>query len=102
MFEAVTVIAGFDDVAVMSKPIQQCCGELFVNKHIAPLREAQVGGDNDAGFFIEFADQVEQQCATGLAERQIAQLYERYKQTQVPNVPWTQLTHVLVSVLAIV
>jgi hypothetical protein len=35
-----------------------------------PFRKAEVGG-NDAGTFIEFADRVEQQRATGLTEGQV-------------------------------
>lgn len=41
-----------------------------------PLAELQIGGDDDAGLLIEIADQMEQQCATGLGERDVAQLVD--------------------------
>ena len=61
MPKAVAVIAGFDDVAVVGQPIEQGGGHLRVAEHGRPLREAQVGGDEDAGLFIELAEQVEEQ-----------------------------------------
>ncbi len=45
-------------------------------KPSGPFAEAGVGGDDHAGAFVEFAEQVEQQCPAGRAERQIAQLIE--------------------------
>ena len=38
--------------------------------------ELQVGGDDDAGFLVELADQVEQQCTAGFRERDIAQFVD--------------------------
>ena len=58
MPEAITAIACFDVVVVVSQSIQQGSGHLFVDKHITPFREAQVGGYDDTGLFIQFADQV--------------------------------------------
>ena len=55
MFESVTVITGFDDVAVMGQAIQQSSRHFFIDEHTTPFREAQVGGDHDAGFFVELA-----------------------------------------------
>ena len=44
----------------MGQPIQKRSGQFSVTKNIAPFREAQVGGDNDAGSFIQFTEQMEQ------------------------------------------
>jgi hypothetical protein len=54
-------------------------------KTVCELRfaEAQVGGDDDAGAFVKFAQQVEEQRAAGGAERQIAQ------RIQEDEVEWT-------------
>jgi hypothetical protein len=61
VFEPEAVIAGFEDVAVMGEAIEQSRGHLGVAEDRGPLAEAQVGGDDDAGAFVEFAQQVEQQ-----------------------------------------
>lgn len=60
MFKPVTVIAGFQDMAVVSQSIQQGRGHLWVDKDLRPFREVQVGGDDQAGLLIEFTDQMEQ------------------------------------------
>jgi hypothetical protein len=44
VFEAVAVVAGFNDVAVMSQTVQQRRRHLIVYKHVSPLREAQIRG----------------------------------------------------------
>jgi hypothetical protein len=41
MFKTVAVVAGFQNMAVVGKPIQQCSGHLLVDKHITPLRETE-------------------------------------------------------------
>ncbi len=72
MAEAPGLVAGFHDVAVMGEPVQQSGGHLGIDEHAAPLAETQVGRDHHAGALIEFREQMEQQRAAGLAERQIA------------------------------
>jgi len=47
--------------------------------HIAdlvPIGEGEIGGDQQRGVFVELADQVEQQLAARLAERQIAEFVD--------------------------
>ena len=56
--------------------IEQCGCHLGIAKDRDPLTELQVGGDDDAGLLIELADQVEQQCAAGLGERDVAQFVD--------------------------
>jgi len=70
------VVAGLDDVAVVGETIEQGRGHLGVAEHRRSLGELQVGGDDDRGVLVEAADQVEQQLAAGLGERQVAQLVE--------------------------
>ena len=60
----------------MRQSIQQCRCQLGITEHIGPFREAQVGGDDQAGLFVQFAQQVKQQGTTDLAERQVAQFIE--------------------------
>jgi hypothetical protein len=57
------VVAGLHDVAVVGDAIQQRGGHLGVAEHLPPFGEGQVGGDDQAGALVEFADQVEQQRA---------------------------------------
>ena len=45
-------------------------------EHLWPIRECEIGGDQQRRVFVEFADQVEQQLAAGLAERQIAEFVD--------------------------
>ena len=75
----VAVVAGLHDVAVVGEAVEQRRHHLSVPEYAAPFREAQVGGDDDAGALVEFADEVEQQGTSGLAERQIAQLIEDHQ-----------------------
>lgn len=56
--------------------IQERGCHLGIAEDSDPLPELQVGGDDDARFFVELADQVEQQCAAGFRERDIAQLVD--------------------------
>ena len=79
MPEPVTVVSGFNDMAMMGEPVQKCRCQFRITEHTRPFREAQVGGNNYAGLLIQLADQVEQQCSSGLAERQIAQLIQNHQ-----------------------
>ena len=74
--EAVAVVAGFQDVAMVGEPVQQGRGHLGIAEDIGPFAEAQVGGDDDAGALLEFAQQVEQQRTTRCTERQVTQLVD--------------------------
>jgi len=50
-------------VAVVRKPIEQGGGHLGIAEHLGPLAEAEVGGYDNAGALVEFAEQMEQQRA---------------------------------------
>jgi hypothetical protein len=41
-----------------------------------PFAEGEIGGDEDGGALVESADEVEQQLAAGLSERQVAEFFE--------------------------
>ena len=76
VFETIAVIAGFDDVAMVGQAVEQRGGHLGVVEDPGPFTEGEVGGDNQAGALVEFAQQMEQQGAAGLRERQIAEFIE--------------------------
>ena len=63
----------------MGEAIEERGGHLGIAEHAGPFTEAEVGGDDDAGALIEFAEEMEQQCAARSAERQIAQLIEDHE-----------------------
>ncbi len=80
MLKQKTVIAGFNDIALMSQSIQQGGRHLRIAKYGWPFSEAQVGGDDGAGLLIRFVDQVKRQRTTDLvAQRQGAQFIQYYQ-----------------------
>ena len=61
---------------MVGQAIQHGGGHLGVAEDLRPIGEGEIGGDQQGGVFVELADQVEQQLAAGLAERQVAQLVD--------------------------
>ena len=64
VLEAEAVVSGFEDVAMMSEPVEQRGRHLCIAEHAGPFAEAQVGGDDEAGALVEFAQQMEEQRTT--------------------------------------
>ena len=60
----------------MGQPVEQSGCHFSVAEDGGPFAEAEVGGDDDAGALIKLAQQVEEQCSTGGAERKISELIE--------------------------
>jgi len=56
----------------MREAIEQRSGHLGIAEDLAPLPEAEVGGDDHAGVLVELGEQVEEQRTARLAERQVA------------------------------
>ena len=63
----------------MCKAVEQGRRQLGIAKHRGPFAEAEVGGDDDAGAFVELAEQVEEQGPARGAERQVSQLVEDHQ-----------------------
>ena len=61
---------------MMGQAVEQRGGHLGVAEYARPFAEGQIGGDDHRGLLVEAADQVEQQLAAGLGERQIAEFVE--------------------------
>src|ERR1019366_5394317 len=76
VFEAPAIVAGLDDVTVVSDAVEQRSGHLGIAEYGGPFAERQVGGDDHRGLLVELAHQVEQQLAARTGKRQIAQLIE--------------------------
>ena len=62
-FEAEAVVTGFQDMATVSKPIEQRRCHLRIAEDRGPFAEAEICGDDDAGAFVKLAQQMEEQCA---------------------------------------
>ena len=58
----------------MGEAIEQRGSHFCVTKDRSPLGEAQVGGDDDAGALVEFAQKMEEQGPARGAEWQVSQL----------------------------
>ena len=74
--EAVGGIAGFDDCAVMRDVIQEGGCHFGIAEDRDPFPELQIGGYDDTGLLVELADQMEEQRAAGLGERDVVQLVD--------------------------
>ena len=57
----------------MGQSVQQGCGHFFINKHRRPFDKAEIGGNDDAGPLIEFADQVDRCGSAGWLSAPAAQ-----------------------------
>ena len=75
-FEAPAVVPGLDDIAVMGETIEQSGRHLGVAEDGGPFTEGKVCGHDDRGSLVEPTDEVEQELAPGLSERQIAEFVE--------------------------
>src|SRR5580658_3871869 len=64
---------------MMCEAVEESGCHFGVAEDRGPLAEAQVGGDDDAGAFVEFAQQVEQQGTARSAERQVAEFIEDHE-----------------------
>ena len=58
--ESEAVVSGLQDVAAVSEPIEQRGCHLCISEDRGPFAEAQVRGDDDAGAFVELAQQMEE------------------------------------------
>ncbi len=57
--ETKAVISGFDDVTAVRQTVEQGGGHFGIAKDGGPLAETEVGGYDDAGPLVEFAEQME-------------------------------------------
>jgi len=61
---------------VKGQAVEQRRGHLGIAEYRRPFAERQIGSDDDRGALVEPADEMEQQLAAGLRERQIAEFVE--------------------------
>src|ERR1700724_4019156 len=61
---------------MMGQAVEKRGGHLGVAEHAGPFTEGEIGGDDDGRALVEPADEVEQQLAAGLSEREVAEFVE--------------------------
>src|SRR5258708_34868183 len=61
---------------MVSQAVEQRGGHLGVAEHAGPFTEGKIGGDDDGRALVQPADEMEQQLAAGLGERQVAEFVE--------------------------
>ena len=71
VLEPPALVAGLDDIAVMGQAVEQGRCHLGVAEYTGPFAKGQVRGHDHRGLLVEAADQVEQQLAARLRERQV-------------------------------
>ena len=59
--------------------VEESRGHLGVTEHTGPFAERQVRRHDHRGLLVETADQVEQQLAAGLGNRQVAEFVEHHE-----------------------
>ena len=62
-FEAEAVVSGLQDVAKVGQAVQECGRHLGIAEDRGPFADAQIRGDDNAGAFVKFAEQMEEQRA---------------------------------------
>ena len=68
--------AGLDDVGVEGEPVDDGGAEAGVGEGAVPLGEGGVGGDRDAGAFLAFGENLEEQFRAAAVEFEVAELVE--------------------------
>jgi hypothetical protein len=64
LLETVAVAVHFQDVHVMSEPVEQGTGEAFGAEHLGPFLEGQVRGDHGRASLIALAEHLEEPTAS--------------------------------------
>jgi hypothetical protein len=67
VLEAPAVVSSLDDVAVVRQAIEHGGRHFGVAEHLRPIGEGEIGRDQERRFFVELADQMEQQLANWCA-----------------------------------
>src|ERR1039458_5190274 len=70
--KAVTFAVDLEDVAAMSKAVQQGRRHAFALEDTAPVAEGQIAGHQDAGPLVAIGEDLEEQFRTAAAEGQVS------------------------------
>src|SRR4249919_1296953 len=72
--EPITRSLDLNDNGVVKQAIQQCRGDDWIAKHVAPLGKAAVRGEDHRAFLIAGVDQLEEQIAAAGHDRKVSDL----------------------------
>lgn len=61
--------ASLDDIEIMGETVEQGCRHRGIAEYRSPCQSTMVGGDDQAGAFIELTHQVKEQGTAGPTER---------------------------------
>ena len=75
--EAIGIGSGFDDVGAVGDPVEQRLAQPGIGEDLGPLRERQVGGDDDRRPLGPFGDHLEQELRARVGQGHVADLIER-------------------------
>src|SRR5580704_5100519 len=74
--EAVGVGAGFDDVAAEGDAVDDGGAQARVGEGLGPAAEGLVGRDRDAGLFLPFGEDLEEELGAAAVEFHVAELVD--------------------------
>lgn len=74
--KALVFAVHFQNVDVMSEPVEQCTGKPFRTEYKSPFIERQVAGDERGATLIALAEHLEEQIGADRRERHIPQLID--------------------------
>ena len=60
IFQPIGIPIEVEDLSMVQKTIEHCRGHDLVSEHLRPIGEALVGGNDDRGFLVELANEVEE------------------------------------------
>jgi hypothetical protein len=66
--------AGVDDVCFVGDPVHDGFREAGVGEYFGPLAEREVGGHDQAAFFVALADDLEDEFGGAVGQREVAEL----------------------------
>lgn len=72
VFDAPTIVAGLDNVAVVVEAVEEGGGHPGVGEDLRPVSVGGVGGDDDRVSFVELVDKSEEELAAGLRKGEVA------------------------------
>ena len=76
LLEPVALAVHFQDMDMVGDAVEERAGETLAGEHRGPFLEGQVRGHDGGAVLLAPAEDVEQQLASGLRERHVAELVE--------------------------
>lgn len=65
-----------DDVGLVSEPVQESEGQLFIAKNVGPISKVEIGGDNERDPFVQSRTELKDEMRPEIGEGNEAQLIQ--------------------------